>query len=243
METSSDDWLVDFNQDGLPDLSIGRLPVRTAEEAQAVINKLISYDSTPPPANRASVFVADFGFETISAEEQALLPPGQPLTVINRSAATDSETRAQILTALNAGPRLVNFVGHGSVTVWTGAGLLRSADAATLTNGDRLSLMIMLTCLNGYAADVFEESLGEAMLLAPNGGAAAVWASSGITDPQSQQEMAMRLYQQIATGNVRLGDALLAAKAATVNGDVRRTWMLLGDPTARFTWAMASAQR
>ena len=33
METASDDWFVDFNGDGLPDMAIGRLPVQTAEEA------------------------------------------------------------------------------------------------------------------------------------------------------------------------------------------------------------------
>jgi hypothetical protein len=29
---------------------------------------------------------------------------------------------------------------------------------------------------------------------------------------------------------------MTAAKAATVNPDVRRTWLLLGDPTMRFGW-------
>jgi hypothetical protein len=213
------------------------LPVRTVEEADLVINKLISYDSEPSSTERAAVFVADSGFESGSAEVQALVPAGQRLTVINRSGATDAETRSRILAALNEGPRLVNFVGHGSVGVWTGAGLLRSADADSLTNSERLPLMILLTCLNGYAADVFVNSLGEAMLLTPGGGA-AVWASSGMTDPRSQQEMAMRLYQQLAAGNVRLGEALLGAKSATLNRDVRRTWLLLGDPTMQFSWSM-----
>ena len=34
LETASDDWFVDFDDDGLPDLAVGRLPVRTAEEAR-----------------------------------------------------------------------------------------------------------------------------------------------------------------------------------------------------------------
>jgi len=37
METASDDWMVDFNNDGMPQMAIGRLPVRTAEEATAVV--------------------------------------------------------------------------------------------------------------------------------------------------------------------------------------------------------------
>jgi hypothetical protein len=116
--------------------------------------------------------VADAGFESLSAQEQALVPARQPLTVINRAEGTDEETRARILTALNAGPRLVNFVGHGSVTVWTGAGLLRSADAASLSNRDHPSLMIMLTC--STAMPPMSLCLGEA-LPAPPTAAAAVW--------------------------------------------------------------------
>ena len=34
METASDDWFVDWNSDAIPDIAIGRLPVRTASEAR-----------------------------------------------------------------------------------------------------------------------------------------------------------------------------------------------------------------
>lgn len=35
MEMASDDWLADFNEDGLPDLGVGRLPARQAKAASA----------------------------------------------------------------------------------------------------------------------------------------------------------------------------------------------------------------
>jgi len=131
-------------------------------------------------------------------------------------------------------------LGHGSVGVWTGAGLLNTEDSTTLANGNKLPLMFLLTCLNGYSHDVFVESLGEAMLLAPGGGAVAVWASTGMTEPLDQHEIAQRLYNQLATSqSSRLGDVLLQAKPPTSNPDVRRTWLLLGDPTMRFKWSSA----
>jgi Peptidase family C25 len=40
METTSDDWFIDFNDDGVPVLVIGRLSVRTIEAAQQVVAKL-----------------------------------------------------------------------------------------------------------------------------------------------------------------------------------------------------------
>jgi hypothetical protein len=41
METASDDWFVDLNSDGLPEMAIGRLPVQTREEAALVVSKII----------------------------------------------------------------------------------------------------------------------------------------------------------------------------------------------------------
>jgi hypothetical protein len=41
---------------------------------------------------------------------------------------------------------------------------------------------------------------------------------------------------------MRLGNALNEAKALTANPDVRRTWLLLGDPTMQFNWATTGAR-
>ena len=37
METVSDDWFVDFDLDGVPEMAIGRLPVRTKDQAAAIV--------------------------------------------------------------------------------------------------------------------------------------------------------------------------------------------------------------
>jgi len=79
METASDDWFVDFDNDGLPDMAIGRLPVQTVEEAATVVTKIIAYDQAPPGdwATEA-LMVADlndtYDFEGASQEVDALLP-------------------------------------------------------------------------------------------------------------------------------------------------------------------------
>ena len=43
METASDDWFVDDDLDGVPELAIGRLPVRTGAQASAIVGKLLGY--------------------------------------------------------------------------------------------------------------------------------------------------------------------------------------------------------
>ena len=57
MEASSDEWLVDFNDDGVGEMAVGRLPVRNAQEAASVVAKLINYDRSP--ASEEILLVAD----------------------------------------------------------------------------------------------------------------------------------------------------------------------------------------
>jgi hypothetical protein len=92
----------------------------------------------------------------------------------------------------------------------------------------------MITCLNGYFQDPGSDSLGEALLKSV-GGAAAVWASSAMTYADGQAPMNAEFYRQVfGSLRPRIGDAALRAKAATPDLDVRRSWVLLGDPTMRF---------
>jgi hypothetical protein len=151
---------------------------------------------------------------------------------VNRGEGADDVIRGQIINGINSGPLLVNYFGHGSVTVWTGAGLLDSDLAANLTN-NKPSLFVMMTCLNGYSHDAYIDSLAESLLKAQNGGAMAVWASSGFPEAQPQFVLSQQFYQQVFSGSKRLGDATKAAKTSTQDTDVRRTWLLLGDPSMR----------
>jgi Peptidase family C25 len=60
-------------------------------------------------------------------------------------------------------------------------GLIRPG---ALTMSRSLSLYLMMTCLNSYFVDPEGARLSEALVLAPNGGAIAVWSSTGLTIPQ-----------------------------------------------------------
>jgi hypothetical protein len=115
--------------------------------------------------------------------------------------------------------------------------LLTTTDAALLQNRERLSVYTLMTCLNGYY-DAGGVSLGEAMLKVEAGGAVAVWASSGMSLPAEQTRINQEFYRQLFGSSLRgsaprLGEAAMRAKAAVTNAEVRRTWVLLGDPTMR----------
>jgi Peptidase family C25 len=238
METASDDWLADFDDDGLPELAVGRLPVRTIDAAKRVLAKILGYNQAA--ADGGVLLVADlndgFDFAAMHAALQAWIPPTIPVEAIDRGQIDDAEARNQLLASLNRGPAVVNYTGHGSVDLWRGH-LLTADDAAELRNDEQLSLFVTMTCLNGYFHDAALDSLAEALLHADGGGAVAVWAPSGITGPSGQSVMNQELFRWVFSERdspgapLRLGEAVVRAKAAVGDDDVRRTWILLGDPS------------
>jgi len=170
-------------------------------------------------------------FEGASGQVKALLPAGVTVEEIYRGQMDDASAHAAVLASLQRGAWLLNYVGHGSVEVWAGS-VLSSEDVRTLTTTGRLPFVVAMTCLNGFFHDVYTESLAEALQKDPQGGAVAVWASSALTDPAAQMPMNQALVQRLGKG-LTLGEAIAQAKAAASDPDVRRSWILFGDPTTR----------
>jgi hypothetical protein len=236
METASDDSLADFNADGLADLAVGRLPVRTAREAAALAAKIVSYEQTARP--EGALLVVDdneeFDFEAPSRELRRLIPANVRTEEVNRGRMDAAAAKSLLLSLLNRGQRIVNYNGHANVDGWRG-NLLNSDDALSLSNGDNLSLFVMMTCLNGYFHDAQLDSLAESLMKAERGGAIAVWASSGMTGPGEQAPMGLEVFRRLFDSNstLTLGEITARAKSASKNRDVRLTWILFGDPTTR----------
>jgi hypothetical protein len=238
METASDDWFGDFNNDGLPEMAIGRVPVRSVEEANRVVSKIINYEKTG--ALKEAVLVADknengddINFEGASEEVRALLPDFILVRKIYRGQfGGDDLAKSELMGDINRGPLLVNFIGHGSLEIWRGS-ILTSDDAENLTNTG-LPFFVNMTCLNGFFQDPYAEPLAEALLKAPQGGAVAVWTSSGLTDPNQQAVMNQELIKLLFNGGLlTLGEATALAKASVSDQDIRKTWILFGDPSQR----------
>ncbi len=240
METASDDWFVDFNNDGLPELAVGRLPFRTQNEATTMVSKILSYENSRPATE--ALLVADandgFDFESASGQVRDILPTSLKINRIDRGRLDAASAKTALIDAINRGQKIVNYMGHGSVNQWKGD-LLTNDDAGAMINGDHLSLFVMMTCLNGYFQDASLDSLAESLLKAERGGAVAVWASSGMTGADEQAYINQELYRLLFAAGVgkdqtpTLGEAVMRAKAATLDPDVRRTWLLLGDPSMR----------
>ncbi len=247
-KTASDDWFTDFQSIGYATLPTGRLPVRTVADAQLVVSKIINYENgaNAGPWNAQALLVADqdpgASFSTAIDSAAANLPASLQASEIFADGQDPASVRAQLLASLNSGSLLVNYQGHGAQQQWSFSDLFDSSDATALTNGGRLPVYLLMDCLNGFFQDVYADSLAESLLLSPNGGAVAVWASSGFTDQAPQATMNLSLLSQLAAHpGEPLGQLVLQAKSGTSDNDVRRTWILFGDPSMKLHFDVSSA--
>ena len=235
--TASDDWFSDYNDSGMPTIATGRLPVATADEAKTVIDKVATYEgqSTNGPWTSQALLVADFSdtenFAQDSQLVQAQLPSAIQATDVFASTIGGGAAKQDIVTDIDSGQLLVNYIGHGSEDQWSGDDLFDNTTVASLTNGSELPVFLILNCLNGFFQDVYAQPLAVTLELAPNGGAVAVLASSGLNQPRPQVTLD-KLVVQNAFSSTRpaLGDAILRAKSQVADRAVRATYILFGDP-------------
>ena len=241
MEAASDDWFVDADEDGFADMAIvGRLPARSGAQLAAMVSKIIAYEQSAGGDWQRSVLLVSDRDETglvdyaaLNERVRPIVPDTYQVTHIRRG--IDPDAGAAVKARLSEGAALVSYQGHGSVASWR-LDLLTTEDVPALTNGSKLPIVVALNCFNGLFQSLFpEESLAEALVRAPNGGAVGVWASSGLTSPSWQSLMNLELYRQIFRGGWQtIGEAMRAAKKIVGDPDVRSTWIYFGDPATRF---------
>jgi uncharacterized repeat protein (TIGR01451 family) len=239
-KTASDDWFTDFNQTGYATIPTGRIPADTADEAALAISKIVNYESGSTAGTwqqRATVIAdqnAGSDFTTAAQTAAALLPGPLGVTKILADGVDPSTVQQQIVAAINNGTLLVDYSGHGAEDQWSFEDFFDNTTVPTLTNGNRLPVFLLMDCLNGFFQDVYENSLAEDLLFAPNGGGVAVWASSGFTEEPPQATMNQALLSTLVSNSSQtLGQAILQAKQGISDQDVRRTWILFGDPGMR----------
>jgi uncharacterized repeat protein (TIGR01451 family) len=239
-KTSSDDWLTDFNQTGFATIPTGRIPADTPQEAELAVSRTVYFErgALAGAWEQQAAFVADQNlgdnFSAAAQTASTVAPSSLNITKIRTDGEDPSVAQQQIVTAINSGSLIVDYSGHGAEEQWSFNDIFGSTTIPSLTNVNEPSVFLLMDCLNGFFQDVYATSLAEDLLFAPNGGAVAVWASSGFTVEPPQATMNQALLSNLAANpSIGLGEAILQAKLGISDNDVRRTWILFGDPAMR----------
>ena len=227
----------------LPSMLIGRFPVLTKPEADAMVAKVLNYEQNPPTgAWRTKVsFVADDpdaagNFRTLSnviADD----PYYMPSPMVADKIYYPGQSSTEVLNAINAGRFIVNYVGHSAMTAWA-QNLLTNSNASSLTNSTKLFMLLPMTCYDGYFQFPGLTSVSEAMVTRADGGAIASWAPTGLGVATHHDILDRGFFEAtMQQGVKRIGSAILHAKVKlNTQGaglDLLDTYNLLGDPATQ----------
>lgn len=234
---AADSLYTDFNGDRLPDVAIGRIPVKSAAELSAYVAKLDA-NSRIAAGQSPIVFSADAadGGASFRAESvQAELPlSGRPATRVYLDDLGGSAARTALIAAWQAGSPLVSWVGHGGLDQISNAGVLTSYDAGTLESAGRLPILVAMTCTINRFENGVVDPLGVALTREDGAGALAVWSASGLSQHAQASEI-QRTFMHLAAQalpTTRLGDLIVSA-LKTNKSDTSSIYLLLGDPAIR----------
>jgi len=242
--TASDHRLVTLDQNSkLPSMDLGRLPALTGNEVDAMVTKILNYEQNPPTgAWRDKVlFVTDdpdqagnfYALSNLVADSAYYMPS----PMVDDKVYYPSGTNSNVLSAINAGRLIVNYVGHSAYAAWA-HDLLKGNHAASLTNGGKLFMSLPMTCYDGYFHFPNLASVSEAMVTRAGNGAIASWAPTGLGVATRHDVIDRGFFEAVIQQNIRkIGPATMYAKAKLVaNGgslDLLDTFNLLGDPATQ----------
>ena len=233
--------------DGIPDKSIGRWPVRTLAELDSMISKTLQYQQTMASQHKALLAAGarDTRFPSFAGQVdrvagKLVTADGQPWSDLTKvyvdDFSTPSAARDALLQGFNDGNAVTLFSGHGSPTSWTFQNLLNSETAKNLSNADKPTLVGTMSCYTSYFVSPSVDTLGNALLLSGNRGAALVQGAATLSGFSDNEAMLGRAMSAMSQGT-SAGEAVLQARQA-LGPDFRgviTNWAVLGDPSLHLT--------
>jgi hypothetical protein len=244
MWTSSDSWYGRVNgEDVLADISIGRLPASTVEEAHGMVKKIVAYETSGQSLEGSVVLVTDDpdpggDFEG-DAEELAggILLSRSPRKIYLGDLGVSS-TKSAIVQAFDEGTSLMSYIGHGSITFWAQENVFDGESIEGLRPQQEQPLVLTMNCLNGFFHYPYLDALAEELILAEDKGAVAVVSPSGLSLNGPAHRFHRALLEELTSGDhATLGDAMLAAQSTYADKgeflELLTIFHVFGDPALK----------
>ena len=237
-------------------VGIGRLTVRTLAEAEAVVDKIIRYDSEQVPGvwRTRACYVAD-NMDGYSHLRQAdgiaqLMERLQPELIVSKvymdayahknvgGRTSVPDARRKLMGELQKGLLLLDYTGHGGPAAWSDEQILTQADIVRF-DYPHLPVWITATCdFTNY--DHPQTSAGESAMLNPTSGAIALYTTTRVVMDVANEQMNRALHESLFTpqadGFLRpMGIVMRDAKNDLISYDTtnKLNFFLLGDPALR----------
>ena len=239
------------------DIAIGRLPVKSQQEANNVVDKILNYNTTTTLDDWRNdvVFVGDdedgnlhmkdankiadtlitnyksYNVDKlfIDAYQQVATPGGNRYPEVND----------ELDKAVNNGSLIINYTGHGGEVGWAHERILSVPMINSWENQRGLPLFITATCEFSRFDDPSRTSAGELILLNKKGGIALLTTVRTVFSGPNFT-LNKTLFDIIFTKNnledKTIGEIFTETKNLTNGGTNNRNFTLLGDPALKLAY-------
>lgn len=242
------------------DLGIGRIPAHNAQEASAVVNKLIAYMKNTAAGAWQNIIsmLGDDGDEDIPNQHMedaeaiaSMISENIPSYIIDRIywdeypmevLATGNSypmvTQA-IYNRMDEGALIVNYSGHGSAQLLSHEMAWKASDMKAITS-PRIPFWVTASC-DITPFDMGNGSLGEEAILNPNGAAIGLFTTTRTVIQSYNAAINQQFMRKLMlTDNPKqtVGDASREAKCAVITSgsdpsENKLQYIIIGDPALR----------
>jgi hypothetical protein len=248
----------DIPQSHTLEIGVGRLPVKTLEEAKNVIDKIIDYDTNKKSFGswrKNVVFVADDGsnsdsFTTAHQSQANTLANsieaataglntkkfflGTYTKTVKPNGESIPEATNDIIDNFDRGALIINYTGHGNERVWADEQVFTNFNIDELEN-TRYPFLVTATCEFGRQDDPAQISSAELSVLHANGGAIGLVTTArpvySFTNFELNKAFYEALLQKESGEYLPIGEIFRRTKNNSISGVGNRNFSLLGDPS------------
>ncbi len=247
------------------DLSVGRMPIRSIEEAQSAVNKVKHYVSgnnsstdNPTMGNWRNVvtFIADDQDHNTHLRQADTLAMrvrnAYPLYNIDKiyldafnqestpGGQRYPEAHQAIVDRIQRGTLLTTYIGHGFELGWAHERVLEIADINNWTNYNNMSAFLTATCEFTRVDDPSRTSAGELVFLNPKGGGICLFTTSRLAFSSSNFNLCQKFFTHVfddSSGEFpTLGEIFERTKVDYFSDPYVRNFLLIGDPAVRLSY-------
>ncbi|MFA7287874.1 MAG: type IX secretion system sortase PorU [Melioribacteraceae bacterium] len=258
----TDDYYARINgNDAKADLAIGRLNIRSVEDAEIVVDKIIQYEQNVEKGlwRNTITLVADDG-PAATGQDDGNIHTRQTENLANNrvpkyfdqnkiylamypTVATGLGRRKPlvnqaIIDAVNNGTLILNFIGHGNPDVWAHESVFEKSTTIPQLKNDKYFFLTAATCDFGKYDDPALQSATEIMITKPNSGAIAGFTAARVVYSSLNAALNDSFYSNIFRNRdannspIRLGRAYFLTKQFRTEENDEK-FHFFGDPALR----------
>ena len=228
--TAADHWYATVSgHDEFTDFYIGRLSVETVGQAEAVVDKILAYEQSPPNGDwrRRIISVADdevsnsgdfifkksldeiakdhtrLGYETVEIFLEDITDEVEAKPEEFPNIHPQRVAKDMIIEALGAGAVLAQYAGHGGRVVWAHEIIFDNVSVDNVEETDKIPFMLVLSCYNGYFDKPGEPSMAEQLLRKAKGGIIGMLSATRLTYGSGNDALNRIIFDMLFKRNVR----------------------------------------